>query len=56
MLIVQLESVRQILEEHRRQDVLQKHSRDDFTRQEEDDDYSECAWIYDADLCREVHK
>ncbi len=55
----QLDSVRRIFDEHRRQDILMIQERDEFQRsinQEDVDDYHECIWIYDSNLCRELLK
>jgi hypothetical protein len=59
VLCLQLDSVRRIFDEHRRQDISMIQERDSFQRsinQEDVDDYHECIWIYDSNLYRELLK
>jgi hypothetical protein len=59
VLCLQLDSVRRIFDEHRRQDISMIQERDNFQRsinQEDVDDYHECIWIYDSNLYRELLK
>jgi hypothetical protein len=59
VLCLQLDSVRHIFDEHRRQDISMIQERDNILRsfnQEDVDDYHECIWIYDSNLYRELLK
>ena len=56
---LQLESVRRIFDEHRRQDISMIQERDEHhrgTAQEEDENYLDCHWVFDSNLCRELHR